>query len=218
MSAEEVATNAVGMKQYFCDYTAVDRRLLTVGLVSLGGFISLQIALPQFQIVLGAVAILMAVLLERPAHRLTTLQSLGYEAYTVFAAIFVLAGCVEHSWIGHTLHEFVARTDAATWAIVLTGFLGTTSTEAASWATAAASAIHPLDASRSAAWALGAGICAGSSSIITAASAGIILASESQRFKSSGHEITFRTYLPFGIAFSLFMLLFYIVVLTTFRF
>ncbi len=218
MSPEQLATTAVTMEQYFCEYTKIDRRLLFVGVASLSGFISLQIAFPELQIVLGALTIVFAVGLERASSRLATLQSLGYETYTVFAAIFVLAGCVEHSWIGQTLQALVARTGAAAWAIALAGYLGTASTEAASWATAAASAIHPLDSSHSAAWALGAGICAGSSSIITAASAGIILACESKRLEGGKHEITFRHFLPFGVAFSLFMLLFYAAILTAFRF
>jgi hypothetical protein len=72
-------------------------------------------------------------------------------------------------------------------------------------------------ASRAAAWALGAGICAGSSSLITAASAGIILAEESQRFNDPDHAITFQRYLAFGLPFSLFMLLFYAVYFTAVR-
>jgi Na+/H+ antiporter NhaD/arsenite permease-like protein len=93
--------------------------------------------------------------------------------------------------------------------IAITGYLGTMFTEAASWATAVAHQIHGGGfTEHRAAWALGGGICAGSSSIITAASAGIILAEESRRFKEP-HAITFRRYLPFGLGFSLFMLVFY---------
>jgi hypothetical protein len=43
----------------------------------------------------------------------------------------------------------------------------------------------------------------------TAASAGIILAEESQRLNDPEHAITFQRYLAFGLSFSLFMLLFY---------
>ena len=93
--------------------------------------------------------------------------------------------------------------------IALTGYLGTTFTEAASWATAVSVPIQQLDPSHAAAWALGGGICAGSSSLVTAASAGIILAEESQRFNDPDHAITFRRYLAFGLPFSFFMLLFY---------
>ena len=44
---------------------------------------------------------------------------------------------------------------------------------------------------------------------MTAASAGIILAEESQQFNDPDHTITFRKYLAFGLPFSLFMLVFY---------
>ena len=52
---------------------------------------------------------------------------------------------------------------------------------------------------------------------MTAASAGIILAEESQRFNDPEHAITFRRYLAFGLPFSLFMLLSTLVYFTIFR-
>lgn len=214
MSDEQVVVRSVGMEQYFSSYTVIDRRLLVTGLVSLGAFITLQVLFPPYQVMIGVATIAATVALERPAHRLSTLQSLGFECYIVFAAVFTLSGAVEHSWIGHTLQGMVAKANAAPWMIVLTGYLGTSSTEAASWAAAVAPAIHQLDPSHTTAWSLGAGICAGSSSLITAASAGIILATESNRFKSGDHQITFRTYLPFGIGFSVFMTVFYTVILS----
>ncbi|MGH9847020.1 MAG: hypothetical protein ACREEM_50630, partial [Blastocatellia bacterium] len=118
------------------------------------------------------------------------------------------AGCVEHSWIGESLQGAINKAGAAPWAIALTGYLGTALTEAASWATAASARIHPLDASHTAAWALGGGVCAGSSSILTAASAGIILWAESLR-ADKRHAITFKTYITFGLPFSILMLAFY---------
>ena len=59
---------------------------------------------------------------------------------------------------------------------------------------------------------MGAGICAGSSSVLTAASAGIVIWNESRRFP--GHEVTFRSYLAFGLVGSLTMLALYIAILT----
>ena len=198
--------------------TVVDKRLLILGFVALVSFILLQALLPQFQIAIGAATIFLAILLERKEDRLGTLKSLGYDVYLVFAAVFVLAGCVEHSWIGLTLQKVIQGTHAAPWAIGLTGSLGTMFTEAASWATAAAARIFPLDGSHTAAWALGSGICAGSSAIVTAASAGIILCEESSRFHDSNHEITFRKYLAFGLPVALFMLIFYICYFSIFRY
>ena len=206
-----VAAAAYGQARH---EVAVDRRLLVVGLGVLGAFITLQAVFPHRQIAIGAMAIVAATLLDRADHRLSTLKSLGHDVYLVFASIFILAGCVEHSWIGNSLQNLIGSTGGAPWSIAVTGYLGTTFTEAASWASAAATRIHPLNGSHTAAWALGAGICAGSSSIVTAASAGIVLCEESARFGDPAHVVTFRRYVGFGLSFSLLMLLIYIVYFT----
>jgi Na+/H+ antiporter NhaD/arsenite permease-like protein len=214
-SYRDTYTEPLKVARLACDYGSeqaymrVDRRLLLSGLTVLSIFIAAQALFSQLQIALGALAIMAGVLLERNDDRLNTLKSLGYDVYLVFASIFIIAGCVEHSWIGAILQRLVSNTGTAPWAIALTGYLGTAFTEAASWATAASSQIQPLDNTHTAAWALGGGICAGSSSILTAASAGIILWEESCRSKDPKHMITFGRYLPFGISFSLIMLLFY---------
>ena len=204
----QVAQTAADWKKAKSDL-AIDRRLLTIGIFLLGFFILLHVIFHVVAIAIGAATIVMAVLLERKSERYHSLTSLGFDVYLTFAAIFVLAGCVSHSWIGASLHQQLVSTNAAGWVIAVTGYFGTMFTQAASWATAVSEPIHGLDASRAAAWALGAGICAGSSSLITAASAGIILAEESQRFNDPEHAITFQRYLAFGLPFSFFMLLFY---------
>ncbi|HET6976190.1 MAG TPA: SLC13 family permease [Pyrinomonadaceae bacterium] len=196
---------------------AIDYRLLAIGVVLLILFIVLHVIFSAFAIAIGATTIVIAVLLERKSHRYQTLTSLGFEVYLTFAAIFVLAGCVSNSWIGKTLFEQLIAAKAAPWVIAVTGYFGTTFTEAASWATAVSQPIHQLDPSHASAWALGGGICAGSSSLVTAASAGIILAEESQRFNDPEHAITFKRYLAFGLPFSLFMLAFYATYFTIFR-
>jgi Na+/H+ antiporter NhaD/arsenite permease-like protein len=200
----------------------VDLRLLVIGLGSLTAFIILHVVFDDFKIAIGGLTIVVAILLERKEDRFHTLQSLGFDVYMAFAAIFVLAGCVGESWIGSMLQQLIESTggngkESQPWAICLTGYLGTTFTEAASWATLASGKIHPTAASHSAAWALGGGICAGSSSLVTAASAGVILAEESARFKEP-HAITFRKYMPFGLAFSAFMLIFYSLYFSLIRF
>jgi Na+/H+ antiporter NhaD/arsenite permease-like protein len=211
-----IAQTAADWKQAQADL-AIDRRLLALGLGVLAAFIVLHVIFHHLQIAIGAAAIVVAVLGERPRDRFSTLKSLGFDVYLAFAAIFVLAGCVAESWIGHYLHEQIAAAKAAPWAIALTGYFGTTFTEAASWATAVSHDIFKLEPSHAAAWALGGGICAGSSSLVTAASAGIILAEESSRFKDPNHVITFKRYLAFGLPFSAFMLLFYATYFTIFR-
>lgn len=204
----QIAQTAADWKRAQADLN-IDRRLLTVGLCVLAAFIVLHVVFHTIAIAIGAAAIVVAVLLERRSERYHTLTSLGFDVYLAFAAIFVLAGCVSNSWIGQTLHAQLLAANAAPWAIAVTGYFGTMFTEAASWATAVSVPIHGLDQSHAAAWALGGGICAGSSSIVTAASAGIILAGESERFKDPEHTITFRRYLIFGVPFSLGMLAFY---------
>ena len=204
----QIAQTAADWKKAKSDL-AIDHRLLTIGLVLLILFIVLHVVFKDFAIAIGATTIVMAVLLERKSKRYRTLTSLGFDVYLAFAAIFVLAGCVSHSWIGRTLYNQLIAAEAAPWVIAVTGYFGTMFTEAASWATAVSEPIQQLDPSHAAAWALGGGICAGSSSLVTAASAGIILAEESQRFNDPEHAITFRRYLAFGLPFSLFMLVFY---------
>jgi Na+/H+ antiporter NhaD/arsenite permease-like protein len=217
----DIAKGAAGWREAQ-ESLQVDMRLLWAGLVTLAAFIVLHVVFDEWKIAIGAVTILIAILLERAEDRFHTLKSLGYDVYLAFAAIFVLAGCFEHSWVGYMLRRQIESTQAAPWAIAVTGYLGTMFTEAASWATAASGQIFDLGAKpglelareHTAAWALGGGICAGSSSIVTAASAGIILAEESGRFRDERHVITFRRYLPFGLGFSLFMLVFYAVYFT----
>ena len=212
----QVAQTAADWKKAKADL-AIDRRLLSIGLVLLAFFIIFHVTFTKLAIAVGAVTIVVAVLLERKSERYHTLTSLGFDVYLAFAAIFVLAGCVSHSWIGNTLFQQLIAAKAAPWVIAVTGYFGTTFTEAASWATAVSHSIQQLDASHAAAWALGGGICAGSSSLVTAASAGIILAEESQRFNDPEHAITFKRYLAFGLPFSLFMLVFYSVYFTFVR-
>jgi Na+/H+ antiporter NhaD/arsenite permease-like protein len=212
----QVAQTAADWKKAKADL-AIDRRLLTIGLGLLIFVIVLQVVFIDYAIAIGAITIVLAVLLERKKDRYHTLTSLGFDVYLTFAAIFVLAGCVSNSWIGVTLQEQLIAAQAAPWVIAVTGYFGTTFTEAASWATAVSAPIYQLDQSHAAAWALGGGICAGSSSLVTAASAGIILAEESQRFNDPDHAITFKRYLAFGLPFSLFMLVFYSLYFTLVR-
>jgi Na+/H+ antiporter NhaD/arsenite permease-like protein len=212
----QVAQTAADWKKAKADL-AIDRCLLTIGFVLLALFIVLHVVFHELAIPIGAATIVAAVLLDRKSERYHTLTSLGFDVYLAFAAIFILAGCVSNSWIGATLYQQLIAAKAAPWVIAVTGYFGTTFTEAASWATAVSGPIHGLDSSHAAAWALGGGICAGSSSLVTAASAGIILAEESGRFNDPEHTITFKRYLAFGLPFSLFMLVFYSVYFTLFH-
>ena len=78
---------------------------------------------------------------------------------------------------------------------------------------AATPIVHAHNATHLGAWALGSGIFAGSSSLVTAASAGIILTQETKNF-AEGHRIYFGSYVIFGLSFSLLMLVFYTIILS----
>jgi Na+/H+ antiporter NhaD/arsenite permease-like protein len=186
---------------------AVDRRLFNTGMIALVAFITLHVVFHELSMTLGGLTILACVLMDRPRDREHTLKSLGFDVYITFGAIFIIAGCIKNSWIGETLQQQIQSLGYAPWAITLTGYFGTTFTEAGSWVSAVAEEIAAGSPTHASAWALGAGICAGSSSILTSASAGIILWEQSARYKE--HAITFKNYLFFGLGFSLFMLVFY---------
>lgn len=192
--------------------TKVDWRLAGAGLGAIVTFISIQLAFPAYEIAAGGIAILVAVLGARANFRLQTLQAFGLDAYLILASVFVIGHAVAESGIGAFLRDTVAASDGAIWVIALSSYVGTGLTEAASWASAAAPITHAVDDSHGAAWALGAGICAGSSSLLTAASAGVLLWSQSR--KHPGHEVSFASYLPFGLLVSVGMLGVYTLVLT----
>ena len=123
-------------------------------------FILLHVMYPPIAITIGAATIVIAVLLERKSERYHSLTSLGFDVYLAFAAIFVLAGCVSHSWIGATLYEQLQAAKGTQWltaVTTVTGYFGTMFTEAASWATAVSDSIHGLDSghARPGRWAAG---------------------------------------------------------------
>ena len=192
--------------------TSIDRRRLLTGVLALSGFLLVQLWIPRLEVAAAAGAIFIAVLGERAEFRLPSLYAIGPDVVGTLAAVFAVAACITRSPLGAILSNLIASTGGAVWAVALSSYVGTGLTEAASWAAAAAEVTHNVNAGHAAAWALGAGICAGSSSVLTAASAGIIVAGESSRFP--GEELSFRSYLPFGIGASILMLAFYVVVLT----
>jgi Na+/H+ antiporter NhaD/arsenite permease-like protein len=189
----------------------LDWRLLIVGFVTIAGFLTAQFIDRHIEIAAAGVAIIFAVAFDRSEHRLHTLQSLGGEVYLTLASVFVIANAIAHSMIGTWLYSLIESTGGSIWAIAFASYLGTGLTEAASWAAVAAPITHAVNDTHAAAWALGAGICAGSSSILTAASAGIILWTQTR--KQPEHAITFRSYVLFGLITSTLMLVFYVLAL-----
>lgn len=211
VARDDIAWSAAGFRAAGGE-TQMDWRLAGVGFGVLAGFIGLQLIAPRLEIAAAGLAICVSVLGDRPNQRIRTLQALGLDAYLVLAGVFVIGHAVSTSLLGILLQQAIEASNGATWAIAVTSYLGTGLTEAASWAAAAAPATHAVAPGNAAAWALGAGICAGSSSILTAASAGVLLWAQSRRFE--GHQVTFAGYLIFGLVASLAMLAFYILAIS----
>lgn len=193
----------------------IDRRLLCIASVGLLAVVVGPMIAPSYEIAISALAIAFCCLLDRANHRTDTLLALGIETYATLCAIFVLARVLTHSdiGIGEDIRVWLEGAGMSIWAIAAASYLGTLFTEAASWATAVSPIIHASAPTHAAAWALGAGICAGSSSLVTAASAGIILTRETKDNKEDA-QVTFGSYLLFGLCVSLGMLSYYIIVLS----
>src|ERR1051325_7909188 len=100
----QVAQTAADWKKAKSDL-AIDGRLLAIGLSLLAFFILLHVIFPALAITIGAATIVIAILLERKSERYHSLTSLGFDVYLAFGAIFALAGCVSHSWIGEVLQQ-----------------------------------------------------------------------------------------------------------------
>jgi len=206
---------ATAAQQRRQEHISIDTRRLLLGLAALAVFIVLQTIDRETELAVGAMVIAAVVVLDRAEDRQRTLQALDLDLYMVLASIFVLARAVDRSPVGAALAHMVGRASGSPLAIAASAYLGTALTEAASWASATARATHAVNSGHAGAFSLGAGICAGSSSLLTAASAGLILWSQSRRFK--GHEVTFGRYLAFGLPASLAMLALYVAYFTLVR-
>lgn len=193
----------------------IDRWLLFVGLTGLSIAVVGPMLLQASEIAISSAGILFCVLAERSDHRKETLLALRIETYVTLCAIFILAQVLAHSHIGlgGQIKSWLEHSGMSVWSIATASYLGTLLTEAASWATAVSPIIQASAPTHAAAWALGAGVCAGSSSLVTAATAGIILTRET-RDNSDDARVTFGSYLLFGLTFSLVMLGYYIIVLS----
>mgnify|MGYP001565700455 CR=1 FL=1 len=193
----------------------LDKRLIKTGTIGLVLAITGPLLFIKYELIFSALAIIVSVLGDYNDHMFETLLALGTETYLTLVSIFVLAQVLAHSsiGIGIVIQNWLLKSSMSVWAIASASYLGTLLTEAASWASAAAPLIHSQAPSHLAAWALGSGIFAGSSSLVTAASAGIILTQETKN-NPVDSKISFGSYVVFGILFSLFMLGYYIMILS----
>lgn len=198
-------------------FMSLDARLIFFGILSLLIAIIGSMIFPLYEIPLSALAIIIAIIGTQKNKRKHSLYALGIGTYFTLLSIFVLAQVFGRSKIGinNSVENLLKFNNHSIVPILILSYLGTLSTEAASWATAVSPIVYKIFPNHLGAWALGAGICAGSSSLITAASAGIILAHQTSNYEESS-KVDFPTYLKIGLPFSLFMLLFYSIVLSIF--
>lgn len=193
---------------------SVDNRLVFFGVTSLIIAVLGPVFFLRYEIALSVFGIIIAILGTPNNSRTSSLYALGIGTYFTLISLFVLAQVFGHSSIGiyRYIEGFLQTNISSIYPVLAISYLGTLATGAASWAAATAPLIFKISPTHLGAWALGAGICAGSSSIITAASAGVILAYQTSTFEK-GSKVDFAAYIKFGIPFSLFMLLFYAIVL-----
>jgi hypothetical protein len=193
----------------------VDRRMTLIGLIGLGAAVLVPMFYPEYELTVCGIVILFCCLANRPERREETLMALGLDTYATLLSVFILARVLAHSsiGIGNILSAWLQASKMSIWGIATTSYVGTLLTEAASWASAVSGLVHTSAPTHASAWALGAGICAGSSSLVTAASAGIILVNETKSFGDEG-SVTFGSYIKFGLLFSALQLLYYVIVLS----
>ena len=195
-------------------FMILDIKLIFFGSLSLITAIVGSIIFPAYEIPLSALGITLAIIGSPSNKRKQSLYALGIGTYFTLLSIFVLAQVFGQSKIGINdyIENILNNNNTSIIPILILSYLGTLSTEAASWATAVSPIVYKIFPTHLGAWALGAGICAGSSSLLTAASAGIILAHQTLNYEEDS-RVDFPTYLKIGLLFSLFMLLFYSIVL-----
>jgi Na+/H+ antiporter NhaD/arsenite permease-like protein len=221
----KVSLTTVELESFLYRFDAARRSLSINWNLSLSAFVGLlviivlPIIMPHTDLRFAAIGVLWLCLGQRlfgsKAQRgHNPFDALGFETLSTLAAVFVLAAVLSRPEVGiiAALQQWLANSQAPVWAIALLSYVGTLLTEAASWASAAAPSVYALDPTNRAAWALGAGICAGSSSLVTAASAGILLMKQTRQ--TPEHAVTFGGYLKFGLPVSAAMLVYYYVALS----
>jgi len=188
-------------------YCADDKRLGLVGLAVLLAFLVAQFMFPKHAMVSGALCFA-TLLLYIPREKHTdALTVLGLDAILVIVSLFIVAGAVESTPLAHHIAELLKQHSTGTIEVIAYGLTSAISADGS--AAMLAPIVHKVsNGGMLAAWQLAAGICAGSSMLLTSASAGPIINSIS---KENGNELTFRAYASFGIPFSLIMLVTYLI-------
>jgi Na+/H+ antiporter NhaD/arsenite permease-like protein len=184
-------------------YNGVHKRDALIGWVALTVFIGLQFLFPKDALVVGCLVLAGLVLLTREERRLDAYTSLGLEAIVVILSLFIVAASVEATPAVQALRHWL-ETHRGVGPIETVAYLLTTGISADGSAATLVRVVHDSNqGTMFSAWQLACGICAGSSTLLTAASAGPIINSVS---RSAGHELTFKAYSRFGLPFSALMM------------
>src|SRR5262249_54442919 len=145
-----------------------------------------------------------------PEHkRADAYTSLGLEAIIVILSLAVVAVAVKQTPLVQWAAEYL-RHHNGEGVIETTPHFVTTGISAAGAAMTLAEVTHrATHGTMVSAWQLACGICAGSSTLLTAASAGPIINAISRR---AGRELTFKAYARFGLPFSVVMMAIYLAI------
>lgn len=188
-------------------YPAAHRRQATVGWLAMAAFIALQFLFPTASLLTGAAVLALLVIFTPENQRVEAYTALGLESILVIFSIFIVAGSVHQAPLVHALTDAL-KAHRGSGAIEICAYLLTSGISADGSAATLAPLVHELSGgSMFSAWQLACGICAGSSTLLTAASAGPILNAIS---RGAGQELTFRDYCKFGLPFSAVMMLVYV--------
>jgi Na+/H+ antiporter NhaD/arsenite permease-like protein len=181
---------------------AVDNRPALLAALVLLAFIGLQFVFPSGALQLSALALLTLILLVPEGERADAFMVLGLEPIVVIASLFTIASTVQRTPLFSSLASLVMHPGHGH--IELTAYFATLAISADGAAAALVQLVHgSSNGSVLSAWQLAGGICAGSSALLTSASAGPIIYA---LVRLHGHELSFRRYAAFGIPFSIVMI------------
>jgi Na+/H+ antiporter NhaD/arsenite permease-like protein len=149
---------------------------------------------------------IMVIFLATSSRFMVSAFILGQETIIAIVGLFVLAVSVEQTPLMHSLvQEMIHNTKGG---VELAAYLVTAAISADGAAAMLTQLVHTqANGAYSAAWSLASGICAGSSMLLTSASAGPILIEVAHR---NNVELSFRDYAKFGVPFSAAMIAIYL--------
>lgn len=178
-----------------------------VGAACLLGLFLAQMFEPVYALALSMAILAVLLACRNTSEFVRSTFVLGDEAVLAISALFTLSAVIEHSPLTAAIvHRSL---EPGGFGVELVAFLVTSMISADGAAAMLASLVHAKhEGAMDAAWSLASGICAGSTALLTSASAGPVLIEATKR---SGELLTFRTYAAFGVPFSVVMLIGYLV-------